>query len=52
MEDLAEKLQSMCDDEEIVNEIKNGADEFILSKYNWNDVANATFDLYKKVLKK
>ena len=51
-EDLAEKLQSMCDDEEIVNEIKNGADEFILSKYNWNDVANATFDLYKKVLKK
>ena len=52
VEDLAEKLQSMCDDEEIVNEIKNGADEFILSKYNWNDVANATFDLYKKVLKK
>ena len=52
VEDLAEKLQAMCDDEEIVNEIKNGADEFILSKYNWNDVANATFDLYKKVLKK
>ena len=51
VEDLAEKLQSMCDDEEIVNEIKNGADEFILSKYNWNDVANATFDLYEKVLK-
>ena len=50
VEDLAEKLQAMCDDEEIVNEIKNGADEFILSKYNWNDVANATFDLYKKVL--
>ena len=52
VEDLAEKLQSMCDDEEIVNEIKNGADEFILSKYNWNDVANVIFDLYKKVLKK
>ena len=52
VEDLAEKLQSMCDDEEIVKELKNGVDEFILSKYNWNDVANATFDLYKKVLKK
>ena len=52
VEDLAEKLQAMCDDEEIVNEIKNGADEFILSKYNWNDVANATFDLYNKLLKK
>ena len=52
VEDLAEKLQALCDDEEIVNELKNGADEFILSKYNWNGVANATFDLYKKVLKK
>ena len=52
VEDLAEKLQIMCNDEEIVTELKNGADEFILSKYNWNDVANATFDLYKKVLKK
>ena len=52
VEDLAEKLQAMCDDEKIVKELKNGAREFILSKYNWNDVANATFDLYKKVLKK
>jgi glycosyltransferase involved in cell wall biosynthesis len=52
VEDLAEKLQSMCDDEEIVNKLKNGADEFILGKYNWNDVANSTYDLYKKVLKK
>ena len=52
VEDLAEKLQIMCNDEEIVTELKNGADEFILSKYNWNDVANSTYDLYKKVLKK
>ena len=49
--DLAEKLQMMCDNKKIVDEIKNGADEFILGKYNWNDVASATFDLYKKVLK-
>ena len=52
VEDLAEKLQEMCNDDEIVKELKNGVDEFILGKYNWNDVANATFDLYKKVLKK
>ena len=52
VKDLAEKLQSMCDDEEIVNELKNGADEFILGKYNWNDVASSTLDLYKKVLEK
>ncbi len=52
VEDLAKKLQAMCDDENIVKELKNGVDEFILSKYNWNDVANSTHDLYKKVLKK
>ena len=52
VEDLAKKLQEMCNDDEIVKELKNGVDEFILGKYNWNDVANATFDLYKKVLKK
>ena len=50
VDDLAKKLQTMCDDENIVNSLKNGADEFILSKYNWNDVANATYELYKKVL--
>ena len=40
------------DDEEIVKNLKNGADEFILNKFNWNDVANSTYDLYKKVLTK
>jgi glycosyltransferase involved in cell wall biosynthesis len=52
VDDLAEKLQAMCDDERIVNPLKDGADEFILSKYNWDDVANSTYELYKKVLKK
>ena len=49
-EDLADKLQLMCDDENTVNSLRNGVDEFILSKYNWNDVAAATHNLYKKVL--
>ena len=49
-EDLADKLQMMCDDENTVNKLKNGVDEFILAKYNWNDVAAATHNLYKKVL--
>lgn len=52
VEDLAKKLQAMCVDEEIVKELKYGVDEFILSKYNWNDVADSTYNLYKKVLKK
>ena len=50
--DLADKLQSMCDNEELVSNLKDGVDEFILGKYNWNDVATATYNLYKKVLKK
>ena len=50
--DLAEKLQQMCDNQEVVSNLKNDAAEFILSKYNWNDVASATYDLYQKVLKK
>ena len=50
--DLADKLQLLCDDETTVNALKNGADEFILSKYNWNDVATATYDLYKKAMNK
>ena len=52
VEDLAKKLQEMCDDEEIVNNLKNGVDEFIMGKYNWNDVASSTYELYKKVLTK
>ena len=52
IDEIAEKLQAMCDDEKIVKELKNGAREFILSKYNWNDVADSTYNLYKKVMKK
>lgn len=52
VEDLAKKLQAMCDDEEIVKNLKNGVDEFILGKYNWDDVASSTYELYKKVLTK
>ncbi len=50
VEDLTEKLQMLCDNEDVVNNIKNGVDEFIVNKYNWKDVATTTFDLYKKVL--
>ena len=52
VDDLAAKLQAMCDDEEIVNNLKNGVDEFILNKYSWDDVAGSTYELYKKVLTK
>ena len=50
--DLTEKLQMLCDDEALVKNIKFGVSDFVLSKYNWNDVALATSNLYKKVSKK
>ena len=50
IDDLAEKLQLLCDDEQRVAELKSGAAEFILGKYNWKDVAATTHNLYKKVV--
>lgn len=46
--DLASKLQSLCDDSALVEKTREGVDEFILSKYSWQDVAEATCRLYNK----
>ena len=46
--DLAEKLQTLCDDPTRVEALRDGADEFILAKYNWQDVARDTAALYEK----
>ncbi len=48
VDDLAQKLQMMCDDENIVKSLKDGVDEYIVGKYNWRDVAEKTCNLYKK----
>ena len=47
--DLTEKLQILCDDESKVEKFKVGVDDYILNKYNWNDVALATGNLYKRI---
>lgn len=49
--DLTDKLQAMCDNEETVNELKEGADEFIIGKYSWRNVSDSTFNLYKGLKK-
>lgn len=48
VKELTKVLQKLCDDKELVNKYKKVAQEFILSKYNWNDVVKATLDLYTK----
>ena len=50
VEDLKDKLQTMFNDEALVNNLKNSAADFILSKYNWNDIASKTIEIYKKVI--
>ena len=47
--DLTEKLQKLCDDKDAVLKLRDGIDEFILNKYNWNDIAAETLALYEKI---
>ena len=47
VEDLKEKMQLLCDNEELVRKYKTGAKEFILKKYGWDDVVKKTIELYK-----
>lgn len=46
IEDLRNKLQMLCDDEQKVAGYKAAAKDFILNKYNWDDTVNKTIDLY------
>lgn len=47
IQDLAQKLQAMCDDKDMVEKLRDGVDEFILNKYSWQEVAELTCKLYK-----
>ena len=49
--DLAEKLQLLCQNKELVDSLRDGVDEFILKKYSWSDVADTTYNLYQKLMK-
>lgn len=46
VDDLKDKLQSLCNDAQAVNEFKNNAADFICNKYNWDDVTARTLRLY------
>lgn len=48
--DLAEKMQFLCDNADVVSSLRNGVAEFILGKYDWNNVAVATYQLYRRIL--
>ena len=49
VEDLKEKLQMVCNNEEMVKKYKKESSEFICKKYNWDDVVEKTLELCKGV---
>ncbi len=48
IEDLKEKIQSACNNEELVYGLRKEASAFINRKYNWDDVVIKTLGLYYK----
>lgn len=49
VKDLTEKLQYLCDDENVVNEYKNNARRYICDKYSWDEVTKQTLEIYEGV---
>ena len=45
-QDLSLKLQMLCDNPQTVEYYKDKSAEYILNKYNWDDVTNKTLELY------
>lgn len=45
--DLHQKLQMLLNDTDLTAKYKNGAAEFICSKFNWQDIVSQTLTLYK-----
>ena len=48
IKNLQEKLQYLCDDKKEVQHYKSNAQEYILKKYNWDNVVEKTLELYEK----
>lgn len=45
-DDLAEKMQNLCDNPETVSAFKQNSAAYICGRYNWNDVVLRTLELY------
>ena len=52
MEDLKDKLEALIEEPEILKQLGSGIREFVLEKYNWDDIVKDTIKLYKEVLNK
>lgn len=48
VQELTKVLQDLCDNRSKVNKYKSESQQFILNKYNWDDIVDKTLELYKK----
>ena len=46
VDDLADKLQYLCEEETVVSRFKSEAADYICQKYSWDTVVEETLDLY------
>lgn len=49
VEDLREKLQSLCDNPQLVSEYRAASTSFICEKYDWDKTVQKTLALYREV---
>ena len=48
VKDLTKVLQELCDNPKKVDKYKKESQDYILSRYNWDNVVNKTLELYEK----
>jgi glycosyltransferase involved in cell wall biosynthesis len=47
VDDLSNKLQYLNDNKKVVQKIKEVSSQFIIKKYNWDDIVNKTLEIYR-----
>ncbi|HEM3616864.1 TPA: glycosyltransferase family 4 protein [Streptococcus suis] len=47
IQDLSQVLQRLNDDVKLIQKIKSESTQFILKKYNWDDIVDKTLELYR-----
>ena len=47
IDDIADKLQLLCDDNSFVEKFKNQAADFVCNKYDWDEITQQTLKLYR-----
>lgn len=50
-EDLKAKLQHLLENEQKVFDYKSNAQQYVLEKFNWDDITQQTLELYRRVIK-